>query len=291
MINRIWRSRLLLPVTGCFITLLFLLTTQFSSLAQQTPGSANVTADTTAAVAALPDIDRPFQDLGLEGSILIYDRKNDRTYEHNSARNSTQFVPASTFKIFNAMVALETGVIANDVQVLTWDGIDRGIAAWNRDTNLRQGFKDSAVWFYQVLARKAGHERMQKFVQQAGYGNGNIGTAQDIDRFWLQGPLLITAKQEIEFLQKLYREELPFSKRSIDLVKDIMIIEKTPGYTFRGKTGWIQDAQPEKGWLVGYLEQNDNVYFFATNIDMPKMEMAPLRLEVTRRCFKALGLM
>lgn len=130
-----------------------------------------------------PNLGRHFQNFGREGSILIYDSKNNRIYEHNTQRNATAIAPASTFKIFNALVALETGVVPDDVAVLTWDGIHREIDAWNHDTNLRQAFKDSTVWFYQVLARRAGYERMQQFINKVGYGNRQIGTSADIDRF------------------------------------------------------------------------------------------------------------
>jgi beta-lactamase class D len=232
-----------------------------------------------------------FQQLGVEGSIIIYDASNQKFYEHNPPRNIRAFVPASTFKIFNTLVALETGVIGDDVTVLTWDGIKREIDAWNRDTNLRQAFKDSTVWFYQVLARKAGREQMQKFINQAGYRNQQIGTEAQIDKFWLSGPLQITAKQQIEFLLKLHSGKLPFSQRSLNLLKNIMIVEQTPNYILRGKTGWATNQNPNIGWFVGYLEQNNKVYFFATNIDMTSPKLAKTRLEITPRCLQMLGLL
>ncbi|WP_196513949.1 class D beta-lactamase [Nostoc sp. NZL] len=238
-----------------------------------------------------PNLGRHFQEFGREGSIVIYDSKNNRIYEHNPQRNATAIAPASTFKIFNALVALEIGVVPNDVAVLTWDGIHREIDAWNHDTNLRQAFKDSTVWFYQVLARRAGYERMQQFINKVGYGNRQIGTAADIDRFWLQQPLQITPKEQIKFLQRLYQGDLPFSQRTINLVKDIMVREQTPDYTLRGKTGWLTSTKPDVGWFVGYLEQNKNVYFFATTLDMQKPEDAPARIEITRRSLKDLGLL
>ncbi len=241
--------------------------------------------------AKAPNFGRHFQEFGREGSILIYDSKNNRIYEHNPQRNATAIAPASTFKIFNALVALETGVVPDDVAVLTWDGIHRDIDAWNHDTNLRQAFKDSTVWFYQVLARRAGHERMQQFINKVGYGNRQIGTVADIDRFWLQQPLQITPKEQIKFLQRLYQGDLPFSQRTINLVKDIMVREQTPDYTLRGKTGWLTSTKPNVGWFVGYLEQNKNVYFFATTLDMQKSEDAPARIEITRRSLKDLGLL
>jgi beta-lactamase class D len=279
MMNRIKQLSFIGLITISFVVLFSLIS--ISPIKQST----------IIASAASVDLGRSFQELGIEGSIAIYDQKNDRTYEHNPTRNDRAFFPLSTFKLFNALVALETGVIRDDVTVLTWDGVKREFDQWNHDTNLRQAFKDSTVWFYQVLARKAGHERMQNYIDRVGYGNRQIGTSEEIDRFWLQGPLEITPKQEITFLQKLYRADLPFSKRTIDLVKDIAIVEQTPNYTLRGKTGLSLDLNPPLGWFVGYLEQNDNVYFFATNVDLQDIKDAPARLEITRRSLQALGLM
>ncbi len=256
---------------------------QPSERSQPTPATIQLTQSA--------NIEQLFRELGIDGSIIIYDKNNNRFYEHNSARNNTAFIPASTFKILNALISLETGVIKDDIAVLTWDGIQRDIPNWNRDTNLRQAFKDSTVWFYQVLARKNGYERMQQFVNQVGYGNRQIGTPVQIDRFWLDGPLQITPKQQIEFLRQLDRNDLPFSQRTLDLVKDIMIVERTPAYTLRGKTGWGSSVTPNVGWFVGYLQQNNNTFFFATNMVISRPEDAPKRLEVTRRSLKLLGLL
>jgi beta-lactamase class D len=281
-------------VVSCSLLLLFLGSWAILPVHSQ-PASAAVASSIKhsdrPAIAQAINLGQAFQELGIDGSIAIYDKNNDRFYEHNRDRNTTAFFPASTFKILNALISLETGVIQDDVAVLTWDGIQREIPAWNRDTNLRQAFKDSTVWFYQVLARKNGHERMQKFVEQVNYGNRQIGASDRVDHFWLDGPLQITPKQEIEFLQRLERNDLPFSQRAIELVKDIMIIERTPEYTLRGKTGWVTSTNPKVGWFVGYLERSNNVYFFATNITMLSANEAPKRLELTRRSFKALGLL
>ncbi|OKH45862.1 class D beta-lactamase [Phormidium tenue NIES-30] len=235
-----------------------------------------------------------FQALGVEGSIIIHDVNQNVTYEHNRDRNRQAFLPASTFKILNSLIALETGVIANDLAILTWDGVERMVPAWNRDQNMRTAFNLSAVWFYQVLSRRVGHDRMQQWVSEAGYGNQTIGGPDAIDSFWLEGDLRITPQQQIEFLQRLHRNELPFSEQTIATVKDIMITERTPDYTLRAKTGWAglgEADQPQIGWYVGYLEQGENVYLFATNIDMRSDADAPVRLELTRRCFETLNLL
>ncbi|WP_017659946.1 class D beta-lactamase [Baaleninema simplex] len=240
------------------------------------------------------DFSAQFQTLGVDGSIVVYDFNRDRTYQHNPERNATPFLPASTFKILNSLVALETRAIANDLAILTWDGVERSFPAWNRDLNMRTAFRISAVWFYQVLARRIGYDRMREWVAQADYGNQNIGNAEAIDRFWLDGDLRITPREQIQFLQRLYLDDLPFSEEVMATVKDIAIVEQTPEYTIRAKTGWVtfeRSGQTDVGWYVGYVEQNDNVYFFATNIDIRDDDDLQARIELTRRCLETLQLL
>ena len=81
---------------------------------------------------------RNFQDLDVEGSILIYDLNSEQIYQHNRDRNATAFLPASTFKILNSLISLETGVIPDEIAILTWDGVQRSIPAWNRDLIIRR---------------------------------------------------------------------------------------------------------------------------------------------------------
>lgn len=236
-----------------------------------------------------PTFAQHFQDLGVEGSIMIYDLKQNQVYQHNPERNAIPFLPASTFKILNSLIALEAGVIDDELSILTWDGVERSIPEWNRDLNMQTAIQISAVWFYQVLARRIGHEEMQQWIAKVGYGNQTIGSADNIDTFWLTGDLRITPRQQIEFLRRLYRNELPFSEDAIATVKNILIVEQTPDYTIRAKTGWALAAQV--GWYVGYVEQNNNVYFFATNLQLSDSADLDARKEVTRRSLKSLQLL
>lgn len=237
-----------------------------------------------------PDFERHFKRLEIAGSIIIYDLNRDQVYQYNPTRNTTPFLPASTFKILSSLIALETQVIADEKTVLSWDGIQRSIPAWNQDLNIKQAFQASAVWFYQILARRVGYEQMKDGVNQAGYGNQTIGKPEDIDRFWLEGELRITPQQQIEFLRRFYRNELPFSERSLSIVKEIMVAEKTPNYIIRAKTGLEGKGNPNIGWYVGYVEQNQNVYFFATNIEIRKPEDIGNRQKLTRLCLQDLSL-
>lgn len=286
-INSVRGSARLVAALSCLGVLLLPMETSERSKAIANPGPAINRVETI-------DFQRHFQDLGLEGSILIYDLQAGHSFQHNPQRNQTAFPVASTFKIPNSLIALETGVIPNELALLTWDGITRELPVWNRDLNLKEAFQLSAVWFYQVLARRTGHDRMKQWVEAIAYGNQQIGTPAEIDRFWLNGTLQITPQGQVDFLRRLYGNELPFSAKAIATVKEIMVTEQTPDYTIRAKTGWFGFGNPEVqniGWYVGYVERGDDVYFFATNIEINQPGDGPARLEVTRRCLRELGIL
>lgn len=232
-----------------------------------------------------PDFKKYFDNYGVEGSFLIYDLNENKFTGYNQERLQQAFLPASTFKIFNSLVALETEVIPDENEIFKWDGTEYQVKNWNRDHNLRSAIKYSAVWFYQELARRIGQNRMQHYIDLVEYGNQNISGG--IDNFWLDGGLRISSFEQISFLKKLYKNDLPFTQQNINIVKDILIIEKTENYTLRAKTGWTQQI----GWFVGYLEQDNNIYFFATNINILNSEEAKARESVTRDVLNALELL
>ncbi len=231
-----------------------------------------------------PDFAKYYKEAGVQGAFLLYDFKNDKYLAYNSKRLQQGYIPASTFKIFNSLVALETGVIRDENEVLKWDGMQREVEQWNQDHNMRTAMKSSAVWFYQELARRIGLERMQHYVDLAGYGNKDISGG--IDMFWLTGGLRITPCEQIAFLVRLYHNQLPFSQRAMDIVKDILLFEKSEDYVLRAKTGWAGQV----GWFVGYMARKESVYFFANNIDIVKPGDDKARIAITKSILRDLGL-
>lgn len=232
-----------------------------------------------------PDFSKYFQQAGVKGTILIYDLKKSRYLVYNAKRANTGYIPASTFKIFNSLVALETGVVKDENEVIKWDGVKREIPEWNQDHTMKSAIKVSAVWFYQELARRIGEKRMQRYINLTNYGNRDIGGG--IDKFWLEGDLRITPKEQIDFLVKLHNNNLPFSPRAIAIVKNIITTEKTDNYVLRGKTGW----KGKVGWYVGYLESGGNTYFFATELDIAAPKDTKARIEITRSILKDMGML
>ena len=228
----------------------------------------------------------------MKGCFILYDLKKDQYVQYNPQRCGTRFIPASTFKIPNTLIGLETGVVTGKDFTLKWDGVKRRIPDWNQDLDLKTAFRVSAFWFYQEIARRVGEKRMKQYLTQMNYGNGDIGGG--IDQFWLTGKLAISPEEQVAFLRKLYGNQLPFSRRSVDLVKEVMILEDTLGYTLRGKTGWADSPDQNIGWLVGYLEQNGNVYFFATNVESGPVAPTTFqraRRRITEKILRELGLL
>ncbi len=227
---------------------------------------------------------------GLTGAFVLYDLSSNQTLRYNLSRCAEQFLPFSTFKILNALIGLETGVIPDENYVIPWDGTLYPNASWNKDQSLKSAIKNSVVWYYQELARRVGHEKMQQYVTASGYGNQDI--SGQIDNFWLSGGLRISADEQVAFLQRLVQNDLPFSQRAMQIVRDIIVLEKTGTYQLSGKTGSGKMGQDNVSWFVGYLDTKDHVYFFATNItgNSPDTQAAKAR-GITQKILQSMGLL
>lgn len=236
------------------------------------------------------DLSHHFRSFGAEGAFVLSDAAADRFVIHNLQRARSRFLPASTFKIPNSLIALETGVLRDEHEVIPWDRVDRG-EWWNGDMDMAKAFQRSAVWFYQEVARRVGEDRMRDYLMRIGYGNAEIGGG--IDQFWLTGDLRISPEEQIAFLRRLHRGDLPFSARNQAIVRKVMRMEEGEGYVLSGKTGWARQNGVHYGWLVGWVERRDTTYFFATQIESREKEfpMRRAQQEITRGALRELGVL
>jgi beta-lactamase class D len=265
---------------------------------QVTPSPQAGGPSTTAAPQAVPAKDATQPDLAshfkqFPGTFVLYDLKRDRYVRHDPARAAVRFSPFSTFKIPNSLIGLETGVIEDANFRIKWDAEkyprEGSFDFWWRDHTLRSAFRNSVVWYYRELASRVGEQRMREFVNKFRYGNQDISGG--VDRFWLGSSLKISADEQVEFLKALYREELPVSKRTYTVFKNIFVNEEGAGYKLSGKTGSGPFAEGRfLGWFVGYLETKDNTYVFATQIEGPTFaSIRDERLRITKSILTDLG--
>lgn len=233
-----------------------------------------------------PDWGELFAAQGAEnGTLVVVDERAGREghWVVNPTRAGERLSPASTFKVPHTLFALEAGVIEDEFEVIPWDGVERDVPAWNRDQTLRSALRYSAVWAFQRLARAIGGEREASYLSEIDYGNATLG--DDVETFWLDGSLRISAYEQVDFLQRLHALALPFDEADQRLVKDLMIHEAGRDWILRAKSGW----DGEVGWWVGWVERAGGPVFFALNLDTPgRLADLPRREAITRAVLRRL---
>lgn len=199
------------------------------------------------------------------GTIIIVDERQQKaeTLVFNQQRANVRYSPASTFKIPHSLFALDAGIVKNEFQTFTWDGVERTYKPHNQDQNLRSAMRHSAVWVYDLFAQDLGEDKALNYLTQINYGNRDPKT--DKGSYWIHGNLAISAQEQIIFLTRLYKNELPFKVEHQLLVKDTMINTAGEQWILRAKTGW----QGKHGWWVGWVEWPSGPVYFALNIDTP----------------------
>lgn len=236
-----------------------------------------------------PEIAKLFDAAGLHGTFVLYDASTDRFTGHDHERAATRYIPASTFKIPNSLIGLSVGAVANVDEVLPYGGQPQRFKEWEQDMGLRTAIRVSNVPVYQELARRIGLERMRAGVHKLNYGNMELGDV--VDRFWLVGPLQISAIEQAQFLARLAQGQLPLAEGVQAQVRDIAQLERGDGWILYGKTGWADTYEPDLGWWVGWVRKGDNVYSFALNIDMPNDGDAGKRVALGKESLRVLGVL
>lgn len=234
-----------------------------------------------------PDWQAWFDEAGTTGVLVLYDLERDLWQISDTARARERFIPASTFKIPNTLIALETGVLGDERAELPWDGVTREIADWNRPHQLRGALRVSCVPVFQELARRIGPSRMKSGLEALGYGNADLGGG--VDRFWLDGALRISALEQVEFLKRFQQGTLPLAERSLRIAREALICEAGPDWILRAKTGWGARLDPQVGWWVGWVEGETRTVIFACNLDIREPSHLSLRQALTRRALVGVG--
>jgi len=230
----------------------------------------------------------------LKGAIVVYDLQTDTYHSNDFDWAKKGQLPASTFKIPNSMIALETGVVKDRQTEFKWDGQERAFKVWEKDMDFNTAFKVSCFPCYREIAQDVGVERMNTWITKLEYGSTITVESSNLDLFWVAGDWKVTPFQQIDFLRRLYHSKLPISKRTEEIVKELMINERGEDYVLRGKTGWSFNEENNNGWFVGYVEKGKALYFFATNIEPAEgfdmKDFPRIRKQITKEALAELGL-
>ncbi len=230
-----------------------------------------------------PKIERFYKSHDIAGALLIESEDGQVAYEYN-INDTESFSPASTFKIPHTLILLEEGLIKAQDETIAWDGVKRSYAPWNQDQTLKTAFQYSCVWCYQRYALKLNKAKYHDYLNKFNYGNRQIGS--DITRFWLDGELSVSVRGQIDFIRKVYAEDLPVKKQHVQILKEIMLSDVSEQYKIWSKTGW----SGKDGWYVGYLMAGDRVWFFANHIEINKKSDLKFRKQLVIEILKVLNI-
>lgn len=260
---------------------------------------ANLSACTLNNVDKEPGLGKYFDENEVEGCFALYNNATDRFSIYNLERyRDSIFLPASTFKIVNALIGLQTGIIVNDSMKIAWDGIERQNAMWNRDLSMYEAFRVSAVNYFQEVARRIGKDTMELWLDTLGYAAGKDDTVfrikTSVDSFWLDNSMKVTPDDQLGLVRRLYFGQLPFFKSNQEIVKRAMIMEDNSNYTLAFKTGWgfaNDDKTRHIGWIVGWIEENRHPYFFVLNLESSQKDfnMQEIRMKILKDILRELG--
>lgn len=235
-----------------------------------------------------------FDDNKVTGTFGLFDNGQGKFTIYNLSRyKDSTYLPASTFKIVNSLIGIQTGRIVDEKMVIPWDGVLRANPDWNKDLTMQEAFKVSAVPYYQEVARRIGKDTMQFWLDTLGLGSRykKFSITNNLDTFWLDNSLKVTADEELGLIKKLYFNQLPFQSRPQDIVKKIMLQESNSNYKLSYKTGWgFRENGNAIGWVVGWVEENQHVFPFVLNIEGPHdTDMKTIRLNILKGILKKQG--
>lgn len=232
---------------------------------------------------------------GMSGEFVSLDLKSERYFRVNPEGCKARFAPYSSFKIPNSLIGLETGVISDPDTKWHWDAEKYPVPKpgpsgeyakiWQQDLSMRTALENSIVWYYREVATKIGEQRMQRWLKALDYGNQDISGG--LDRFWLDSSLRISPEEQVRFVTKLQRGEIPVAKKHLEVVKDVLTLENTSEYRWIGKTG---SSASGEGWLVGWVERADGACSYALHMKADSYgDMAKARLRIAREMLRKSG--
>ena len=224
--------------------------------------------------------------LGTDGTFVGYKVDDYLIIASDKDRSGEGKLPASTFKIPNSLIALETGVVADpDKDVFKWDGVTRSIEAWNKDHTLRSAIAVSAVPVYQEIARRIG-----------------AGADAEICR-----PVRIRQPRHrrrhrpvLADRQSAHRSDPADRFRRPAAPRRAAGLQAQPGTGARYPAGdkgrrrhhprqeracWAPSSgKPSLGWMVGWAEKGSQQTVFAMNMDCKEPSHIAARMTVTQQC-------
>lgn len=194
----------------------------------------------------------------------------------------SRHAPCSTFKIVLALMGFDANILT-DENTPQWDfkqGYVDWIDRWKHPHHPKTWFKNSCIWYSQILTQKLGLEKFKEYVSKFNYGNqdisGDKGQNNGLTNCWLSSSLKISGQEQLKLIQDLLDSNLPVSKKAQELTRSLLFVgEFKKGWKLYGKTGGgyllnkdgTRNEDRKIGWFVGWIEKEDRKIVFVHYIE------------------------
>ncbi len=230
---------------------------------------------------------------GIDATFVVRNGASGETIRHDPAHAAQRYAPCSTFKIPNTAILLETRTVADLDEIVPYDpALGLKNPDWAKDLSLRAAYRASALWVYRALARDAGIAEVKRVLRVLSYGNGKAGNSIRDRPFWVDGTLLISADEQVDFLQRLHTGNLDLSRRTLELTREALVADATPRWRLSAKTGACLNAGGGVNlWYVGYVERAEATHYFALHMNPARYQpLMDRRVALARAMLTDLGI-
>jgi beta-lactamase class D len=160
------------------------------------------------------------------GSFVLYDFNNKYNIFYREAEANKEYSPAETYKYITIL------------------------------SNLINSRNDS-------LGSSAGVNEQKKLIKNYAYGNND--TSFSSNGYVCGDVLKISALEQVNFLKKVYSNEINISKEQLGAFKAYFISDTVNQRSVSFVTGECNDGM-KLNWCIGTVEYGTNLYIFALNL-------------------------
>jgi len=191
-----------------------------------------------------PNIVKILDSAKVSGTFAIMENGSGQfTITNLTLYKDSSFAPLNTFFAIPILMGLDKGYIKHDTS--SWVSLD-------------------SVNYYNSIIEKMGRVNILKTIDSMHYGKGIV--SNDLNSFWKNGSLRITADEQLGLIKKLYFGQLAFQKKSQDVFKKMILKEDNASYQLSYIVGANKLITPSF-WIVGYVEENKHPYFFVMHLE------------------------
>lgn len=280
----VWRT---LKGFTAFFTIAFILLGTTPMLSTYAADQNRYQWDMTSETVSVIDLSAYFNDY--EGSFVLYSQKDNTWQIYDMEQATLRTAPNSTYKIYDALFGLEEGVITPYHSSIAWNGTEYPFDAWNTDHDLYSAMESSVNWYFEEIDHRLGDSAIRNHIKEIEYGNETINA--DLSSYWMQGTLKISPVEQVALLTDFYNNRFHFVPENINAVKESICLFSSENRSFYGKTGTGRvDGQDVNGWFIGFVENEENTYFFATNIQNDANATGSNAAEITKSILSELNI-